>query len=288
MTDSADWTGRVGDVWADEWRRTDRAFAGLSSALDAAITDAAPAARFRALDIGCGAGGTSLALARARPDATIVGIDLSAPLVSIARERAAADGGAGAGRNAATLGTSGGTTTFVAGDAGTLAADHAPFDLLYSRHGLMFFDDPVAAFASLRAAARDHAPLVFSCFRDWSLNTFASAVAAAIGGAHPPRGPGPFAFADEAHVAAILREAGWRNARATPVDFAYRAGAGDSPVADAVAFLCRIGPAAARIRSAPPGERADLLARLTDVIERHRTGDAVDFPAAAWIWTATA
>jgi len=287
MTDAADWIGRVGEVWADEWRRTDRAFAGLSSSLDAAIAGAAPNGRFRALDIGCGAGGTSLALARTRPEAAVIGIDLSAPMVSIARQRAATGEGE-MGRGVAPDGNAAGTTTFLAGDALALATDHAPFDLLYSRHGVMFFDDPVAAFTSLRSAAAPGATLIFSCFRDWSLNTFASAVSTAIGGTPPPAGPGPFAFADEAHVAAILRSAGWQAARATEVDFAYRVGAGDDPVTDALAFLQRIGPAASRIRGAAPEDRADLIERLTGVIARYRSGSTVDFPAAAWIWTARA
>ena len=82
MTTVLDWQSRVGDVWAAEWRRTDRGLADLSRYLDAAILAAAPAGSFAALDVGCGAGATSAALASHRPDSTITGIDLSDALVA--------------------------------------------------------------------------------------------------------------------------------------------------------------------------------------------------------------
>ena len=88
MTSAGDWTGRVGHVWAAEWRRTDRSFADLARHLDAAIVHVAPDTG-QALDIGCGAGTTSLALAEARPKLAITGIDLSDELVAIARQRLA-------------------------------------------------------------------------------------------------------------------------------------------------------------------------------------------------------
>lgn len=366
MTNAADWGGGVGDVWAAEWRRTDRSFAALSHVLDGMILASAPQRAFRALDIGCGAGGTSLALASARQDASILGIDLSEALVRVAKERAAAlvaedDAGRGdgvgvgslsgvparsaafdpaeqsvAGSEAVTTksvdlptvaseqplraalksgdgsdvlqsdqptdatvrtGDIGGlhssasrprSLTFRAGDVLTQGAVAGPFDLFYSRHGVMFFDDPVATFAALRASARPGAKMVFSCFRDWSLNAFAREVSEALGGARPEPGPGPFAFADADHVSSILAQAGWRRASATPVDFAYRAGGGSDPVADALSFLQRIGPAASRIRMAQAEERPALIDRLATVIAARCRDGAVDFPAAAWIWSAEA
>ncbi|MFD1788609.1 class I SAM-dependent methyltransferase [Sphingomonas floccifaciens] len=307
MTASHDWTGRVGDVWAAEWQRTDRSLADLSRHLDVAIEVAAPAGPFRALDIGCGAGVTSLALATARPDARIVGVDLSDALVAIARNRltpavlprrreprAASDelndSGLPPSWEYRAEGYDGedARVRFLTGDALDMAKAQAPFDLLYSRHGVMFFDDPVAAFATLRGAVRPGARLVFSCFRDWRENGFAAAPAAALGLPAPTPGPGPFAFADRAQVAAILSAAGWRDAIARPIDFTYRAGAGADPVGDALGFLQRIGPAASALRMRSDAERAVLVERLRAVIERYRSGNTVDFPAAAWIWSASA
>lgn len=275
MTDASQWIGPVGDVWAAEWQRTDRSFAGLAPHLNAAAIRAVagiPAPHI--LDIGCGAGATSLALARALPQAEVTGIDLSPGLVAIATERAA---------GIANL-------SFAQGPVETLVAGQAPVDLFVSRHGVMFFPDPVAAFAALRAAAAPRGRLVFSCFRSVALNLWASEIQAEIFGTPPPPSPayvpGPFAFADPDRVRALLTEAGWRVVEAVPVDFSYRAGQGDDAVADALSFFSRIGPSAPVLRAAAPMERAAMIGRITAVLERHRSGDVVDFPAAAWLWSA--
>lgn len=269
MTGAADWSGRVGETWAHEWRRTDRAFADLAPHLDAAILAAAPRRPFAALDIGCGAGTTAIALATSRPDATVIGVDLSPELVATARARA---GGVP-------------NCRFIQGDAVATAAGLSP-DLLVSRHGVMFFPDPRAAFAGLRAAAAPGVSLVFTCFAAVEDNPWATLVTDA-----PARStgyvPGPFALADPAVGHALLVAAGWQGAPCR-VDFRYRVGAGDDPVADAAAFLTRIGPAASALRDASREDRPALDARLRDRLERRRHGDAIDFPAAAWLWSATA
>ncbi len=308
MTTAYDWSGAIGDVWAAEWARTDRSFAALSRHLDAAIAAAALPGPFRALDIGCGAGGTSLALAAARPDATIVGIDLSEGLIAVARERLTQTPTVLPRRREprATQATArnpgpppargnteeGGGVTFHPANVLAEAPAHAPYDLLYSRHGVMFFDDPVAAFASLHATAVPGARLIFSCFRAMAENPWAVELVEAAGGtiAPPPAEPlpGPFAFASMERVATILEAAGWSLDGAAAVDFAYRAGEGEDPVADALGFFRRIGPAAPLIRAADPADRPAILARITALLEARRTGTTIDFPAAAWIWSATA
>ena len=272
MTDKRDWVGRTGDVWAQEWRRTDRSFRDLAPHLDAAILAAAPATRFRALDIGCGAGATAHALAAARPDADVLGVDLSEALVAIAAARLPlAD------------------LRFITGDAPAAAAGRAPVDLFVSRHGVMFFADPVAAFRALAAAAAPGARLVFSCFAERRANRFAGDLLAAMG--HDPdppadEAPGPFAFANRTRVDAILSSAGWHG-QATRIDFAYRAGEGPDAVADAVSFVSRIGVAAPLLRDAPEAERPAMLEALRGVCSRRLHDGAVDFPAAAWLWSAS-
>ena len=273
MTGGAEWQGIVGDTWSQEWRRTDRSFAELDSLLDAAITAAAPG-QGRALDIGCGAGRTSLSLAAARPALAITGIDLSPALVAVAIGRAEHHP----------------RLNFRVGDASHPPSD-TRFDLIFSRHGVMFFDDPGAAFTRLHAAAAPNAPLVFSCFRSPQENGWASALMAAVGiapAAAAGYAPGPFAFADPAFVAALLAAAGWRDATPTPVDYAYVAGEGQDPIADAVAFFQRIGPSAAAFRGLAGPERDAIAGRLAIALEHHYDGDRVTLPAAAWIWTARA
>jgi SAM-dependent methyltransferase len=276
MTQAAEWAGSVGDAWASEWRRTDRSFAALSVHLDALVQDAATPMVATAVDIGCGAGATSIALAAARPTLRLTGIDLSADLIAVARERGAA---------LANL-------RFEHGPAEAVIANVSPIDLFVSRHGVMFFPDPVAAFRSLHDAAASGARLIFSCFRAAALNPWAGEIAAAIHGTSPPppQGyvPSPFAFADPDFVHAVLTEAGWQPDGAMPLDFAYRAGAGSDPVADALSFFTSIGPAAPALRAAAPDARAAILERVAAVVERHCDGVVVDFPAAAWLWSAKA
>ncbi|MEG8016582.1 class I SAM-dependent methyltransferase [Sphingomonas sp. LR55] len=273
MTTAYDWTGRIGDVWAEEWRRTDRSFINLTPRLNAAILAAAISRTRKIIDIGCGAGATSLATAQAFPNATVTGIDLSPTLIEIARHRAETQANA----------------RFECADITVAAANHAPTDLYVSRHGVMFFADPIAAFTTLAEAAAPDARLVFSCFADRAANRWAAEIITVTGGnadAPATTAPGPFAFADPTYVASILEKSGWPVVSPQRVDFAYRAGEGTDPVADAVDYFSRIGPAASAIRDAPPEEREQHIARLTQVCDWYESGDTVEFPAVAWIWTA--
>lgn len=275
MTFARDWAGAVGEIWADEWRRTDRGFSAMTPYLDAAILAAAPE-RGNAIDIGCGAGGTSIALARARPGLTVTGIDLSPALVETARSR-----GAGCGN-----------LSFRVADA-TAASDlDGTADLLVSRHGVMFFDDPVAGMTALRRLAVPGGALVFSCFDSVTRNRFAADPIAAVTGREPQPAtgyaPGPFGFADPDFVTATLTAAGWGELHREAVAFGYRVGAGDDPVGDAVNFFSRIGPSAPLLREASPDDRPAMIARLTETVRQHLHDGAVDFPAAVWLWSARA
>lgn len=274
MTDAREWRGAVGDVWAQEWRRTDRAFAGLAPELDRAIRAAAPTGRFRALDVGCGAGTTSIALARTRPDAAVLGVDLSPGLIAAAQGRA---------RDLANL-------AFTCGDALECAVELGPFELVASRHGVMFFPDPAAAFGALRAATAPGGRLVFSCFADPALNDFAGPLARALGIASPAFGgrPGPFAFADPRVPAAILAASGWRLTGLDQISFHYRVGEGADALDDAVGFLSRIGPAAAAMRGTDGAGCAALATGLRGYLRGFLAGDAVDLHASAWLVSAQA
>lgn len=272
MTDAFDWQGRVGDNWATEWQRTDRSFAPLSAALTDRLLAYTGGKAGDILDIGCGAGGTSLDLAARLPDATIRGIDLSSALVKAAEDRNIFPP----------------RLSFSVQDATQWDGGNWQPDCLVSRHGVMFFDDPVAAFAHLANKSAPDARLIFSCFRDRAANDWAGKIAALLPAspAADPFAPGPFAFADQVHVVSILTAAGWRDVAAEPVDFAYVAGAGADPVADACDFFTRIGPAARALASLDPDRRARFLADLEPLLCNHLDGGSVTFDAAAWIWTA--
>jgi SAM-dependent methyltransferase len=269
MARIGEWDGAVGDVWAQEWQRTDRSFAELNTRLFPLIAAMAPDSG-RAIDIGCGAAQTAVALAQSKAALAISGIDISPSLLEIARSRA---------RGLANI-------DFVLGDAAEQAASHAPVDLYFSRHGVMFFDDPILAFTAFRHAASAQGRLIFSCFRDWSLNGFACEIGKLTSDAAPTDAPGPFAFASHERVASILAASGWHDAEALAVDCNYIAGQGDDPVGDAMSFMQRIGPAARAIRAADEGTRPAIIDGLRRICEDHRQGDLILFPAAMWIWTA--
>ena len=269
MTTGTDWRDAVGRTWAENYRLTDRAFAGLTERLLHRIGDCSGQA---VLDIGCGAGELSLAVARNHPSATVLGLDVSPALLAAAQQRGADHA----------------KVRFAEGDAATWQDPAFHPDKLISRHGVMFFDAPRDAFRHLREAARPGAELVFTCFRHPQLNAWASELAGLLElpGNPDPTAPGPFAFADEAHVRGILGDAGWRNIVLDPVDFAYVAGVGEDPVSDAVNLFTRIGPAAPALRALDGAARERALGWVREWLEQHRSGDLVALGAAAWIVTA--
>ena len=269
----SDWQGAVGIKWADEWRRTDRSFTGLTERL---LAHARAEPISHALDIGCGAGELSLALARSHPDAQILGVDIGKALIAAAKSRAS---------NLANV-------RFEIADAAVWTLEESAADLLLSRHGVMFFTDPVAAFANLRRNAAPSARLIFSCFRSVEENPWAMGLDTLLppGASSPPQSmvPGPFAFADRDAVAAMLDAAGWTKIEFEAVDFAYIAGAGEDPVADATSYFLTIGPAARAAAEMNPLDRAGFLRRLDTLVSDHRDGDLVAMLAGAWIVSARA
>ncbi len=274
MTTGNEWQDKVGKAWAENFSRTDRALSGLTQHL---LERLAPMPGETIVDIGCGAGELSLALARGRPTATITGVDISADLVDAARQR---------GQNLR-------NASFLLADAAVWRPDGAPLDLLVSRHGVMFFPDPVMAFANLLGGAAKGANLLFSCFRDPAANPWATEPMRLmeIPPSADPLAPGPFAFADDERVRSILTKAGWRDIVIDPVDFAFVMGMGDDPVAEALQFVSRIGPAATALRGMDAVTRENALGRLQGWFARHRSGSGqqggiVAFPAAGWLVSA--
>lgn len=268
MTGATEWTGRVGITWAEEWRRTDRSFGVLTDRL-LDVEDFTVA-----IDIGCGAGELVERLAQDNPSASVLGIDISPELLAVARHRCAGLPNA----------------DFVLADAATWSVSGSPRpDLMVSRHGVMFFADPVAAFAHLANQAAAGARLRFSCFRAREENAWATALASVLPTppeAPDPSAPGPFAFGDPDRVRDILTAAGWSDIDFEAVDYEMIAGEGEDAVGDATAYFQRIGPAARAITDLPYSERPAVRTRLRALMEQHHSDDRVALPSAAWIVTA--
>ena len=269
----SEWEGSVGTKWAQEWRRTDRSFAGLTEQL---LGYARAETFSQVLDIGCGAGELSLALGRSHPHAELLGIDISEDLIEAARSRGAHSP----------------TVQFKVANAATWSSENFEPDLLLSRHGVMFFPEPAAAFANLLRNAAPSARLIFSCFRSVEENPWAiglnSVLPPAMAQMPQPMVPGPFAFADQDAVTAMLLKAGWSEIKFEAVDFAYIAGTGDDAIADAVSYFLKIGPAARAAAQMEAADRAAFIKRLEAYLAGHLDRDLVALLAGAWIVTARA
>lgn len=268
---SDEWNGRTGQTWADEWRRTDRSFGPLTERL---LQRSRGLAIGQVLDVGCGAGELSLALARNRPQTKVTGVDVSAPLIVAARERASHMA----------------NVEFACADAATWQpGGEFAADLVVSRHGIMFFDEPALALTHIASLAAPGAGLVASCFRERADNPLFTEIARLIPGdpaPFDPTAPGPFAWADPRRVEAWLTEAGWREIEFDPFDFAMVIGAGADPIADAVAYCQRIGPAARAVAELDADERDRFADRAAALAERNIHEGIVALRAAAWIVTA--
>ncbi|QDL92982.1 methyltransferase domain-containing protein [Paroceanicella profunda] len=277
MSTGEDWRGRVGREWAAQAAALEGMLAEPGAAALAAFA-ARPGERV--LDLGCGAGRSSLALARA--GAEVTGVDISPDLLAAARAAATQEPGL--------------ALRFIEADAAT-ARFEAPFDGLFSRFGAMFFDDPAAAWRALHGAMAPGARLTVVCWRAGRENAWARLpvqVATAVLGAEDaapsaPGAPGPFGWAEPAYFTPLLEGAGWRDVAWRPVDTTARLSLGEgTPVARALGFLRRIGPLARRLRESSDAERAAVEAALAERFAPLVAEDVVALPAAVWIVTARA
>jgi SAM-dependent methyltransferase len=224
------------------------------------------------LDIGCGGGETALDLARAvAPEGTIVGIDLSAAVLAFAQRAAE-----GCGR-----------VRFVQADAQIFPFAPALFDAAFSRFGVMFFDDPTAAFINIRRSLRPNGRLAFVCWRALEENPLDILPLRAASPHLPPQpaqdpdAPGPFAFANPKRVRGILESAGFGEIEITAHD--EQVGSGD--VETMLAVCSRVG-ALGKILRENPELRAATLPAVRSALAAHDGPDGVRLRAATWIVTA--
>jgi SAM-dependent methyltransferase len=267
------WNGEAGARWVSAQRQIDELLRPIT---EAALQRAAVTGGTDVVEIGCGCGSTTVELvARVGLAGSVLGVDVSAPMLAQARAR---------------LGAAKGRVTLELADAGRYAFAPASADLAFSRFGVMFFGDPAAAFANVRTVLRPGGRLVFVCWQAVEENPWVTVpMAAALAHLPPPErpapgAPGPFSLADPDRLRHVLTAAGFRDVALEDLRRPLRIqGTAD----DVVRFYEEIGPLSRMLRDAEPGVRWRALDAIRSALGRHRDADGVTFGSASWLVTAT-
>lgn len=259
------WNGAAGRAWVDARDVLDQ----MLDPFTAPLVEAALASRGRVLDVGCGAGSTTLALATVVGAGNCLGVDVSGPLIDAARARADRERVA---------------VRFIRADAEDHAFDPAMFDTIVSRFGVMFFGDAVRAFTNLRHAAKADATMRFIAWRSADENPFmttAERAAATLLPDVPPRvpdAPGQFAFARAPRVRSILEHAGWVDVDVRPLDRPCT-----FPEAALKPYLARFGPLGRVLQEVDDSTRTRVVDAVRGAFEPYVHGSEVRFSAACWM-----
>ena len=268
------WNGQGGHTWVARQQHTDITLAQVSEAL---LALAAPRSGERVLDVGCGCGASTLQFARAvGTTGRVLALDISAPMLAEARARAETAGIA--------------NVDWREADAATAELDE--FDLLASNFGLMFFGEPVPAFAHMHRAAGPGARMAFVSWRSLAENPWIGVPMLAVAPHLPPRpkadpqAPGMFAFADSQRVSWILTAAGWAPPRFDKLDLDLDIAAGRG-LEEAVVQSTRIGAVSSWLRGQPAEVVAAAVASIREALAPHRDGASVRLPGAAWLVSST-
>ena len=270
----ADWNGIVGQRWAELQTDLDRL---ISAYGEAALKAAAPKTGEHIIDVGCGCGDTSLSMARSVGErGSVLGVDISAVMLEVARQRA----------------LQAGLTHLELREADAASAVLPRYqDLIFSRFGVMFFDDPVAAFRNLRGALRSGGRMAFCCWRSLDENPWAlipiRAVRQTLAVDPPapvPNAPGSFAFASTERIREILDGAGFAQVKATAFDAPAYLGANvDAALENAV----KVGPAARMLREMPAASLPVAREAIRREFQALDHGNGIAPGGAVWIVTAT-
>lgn len=265
---AGEWDGADGEYWATYHQEYER----LLEVFDSALVEAVGVRPDdRTLDLGCGTGATTRAFAARAVDGTVVGLDLSGPMLRIAREAA----------DRASIRN----VEFVQADAQVHPFASASFDVAVSRMGCMFFGDPAEAFANIGRALRPGGRLALTVWQEIAANEWVTAIDTALGDAEEAAAedetsgyePGPFSLADPALCASLLEGAGYVDVRVDGLDLPLAFGT----VRQARAFL-----ETWMDEDLDADGRVQAAAALARLLEENAAADGVRLASATWLVTA--
>jgi SAM-dependent methyltransferase len=268
------WNGPIGHMWSGAQAKRDRDHAPMTEAV---LKLAAAAPGEHVLDIGCGSGTTTLRLAQSvAPDGSVVGIDLSGPMLAVAKRRAQ---------------ESGSRAQFVEADVTDHHFEPKRFDLAFSQFGVMFFADPVASFANVFRAMKEGARLAFVCWRASTENPWSAVPEGAAKPLLPPMetvppdAPGRYSFANPDRVKSILLRAGFHAPEIDRFDALIHLG--DTPEAAASSSI-DAGPLARTLAEADDDTRQRVRDAVTARLAREMGPQGIALPAGCWLVAARA
>lgn len=264
------WNGIDGEFWTREQDRLDRMLAPVTRPL---LAFAAPVAGSTVIEVGCGCGTLAIELARLiGRSGRLVAIDVSEPMLAVAKEHLRAFE----------------NTSCLLGDAAELPLRELNAELIVSRFGVMFFGDPVAAFANLATGLAPGGRLRFACWRPIEENPWLRVPLQAVYEHVPrlpppaPEEPGPFAFGDTDRVTRILTMAGFTTPAFTPLDITIEM-APDGTLDDAALQATGTGPARKALEGQPDKIRNDALESIRRAFASYNSDTGVKLPGAVWL-----